>query len=75
LGQYRNTHETTVASAAISDPDYQSKAHEIMAETMKAIQLLQQEGTGIRKPDSKQLTLAFQTGFSRKCVPVKFIIN
>ena len=42
LGQYRNAHETTFAIAGISDPDCQSKAHEIMAGTMKTIQLLQQ---------------------------------
>jgi hypothetical protein len=42
LEQYRNAHETTFAIASISDPECQSKAHEIMAGTMKTIQMLQQ---------------------------------
>jgi hypothetical protein len=42
LDQYCKAHETTFAIAAITDPECQSKAHEIMAGTMKTIQLLQQ---------------------------------
>ena len=42
LDQYSNAHETTFAIAGISDPDCQAKAHEIMAGTMKTIQMLQQ---------------------------------
>jgi hypothetical protein len=42
LEQYHNAHETTFAIAGISDPECQAKAHEIMAGTMKTIQLLQQ---------------------------------
>jgi len=42
LDQYRQAHETTFAIAGITDPECQSKAHELMAGTMKTIQLLQQ---------------------------------
>jgi len=42
LDQYRQAHETTFAIAGITDPECQSKAHELMAGTMKTIKLLQQ---------------------------------
>jgi hypothetical protein len=42
LEQYHHSHELTFAIARISDPDCQSKAHELMASSMRTIALLQQ---------------------------------
>lgn len=42
LKQYHQAHETSFAISRIQDPECWSKAHEIMAGTMKTIQLLQQ---------------------------------
>ena len=42
LDRYSKAHETTFAIAGITDPECQTKAQEIMAGTMKTIQLLQQ---------------------------------
>lgn len=42
LDQYNQAHEITFAVARISDPDCQSKAHEIMASTKRTLSLLQQ---------------------------------
>ncbi len=42
LDQYSKAHETTFAIAGITDADCQAKAQEIMAGTMKTIQMLQQ---------------------------------
>jgi hypothetical protein len=42
LKQYSQAHEITFAIAGISDPDCQSKAHELMASAMRTILLLQQ---------------------------------
>lgn len=41
LDQYSKAHETTFAIAGITDPECRTKAHEIMAGTMKTIQMLQ----------------------------------
>lgn len=40
--QYHQAHELTFAIARISDPECQSKAHELMASAMRTISLLQQ---------------------------------
>ena len=42
LEQYHQAHELTFAIARISDPECQSKAHELMASAMRTISLLQQ---------------------------------
>jgi len=42
LEQYHQAHELTFAIARISDPECQSKAHELMASAMRSISLLQQ---------------------------------
>ncbi len=42
LEQYSKAHETTFALAGITDPECRTKAQEIMAGTMKTIQMLQQ---------------------------------
>jgi hypothetical protein len=42
LEQYHQAHELTFAIAGISDPECQSKAHELMASVMRTISLLQQ---------------------------------
>lgn len=42
LEQYHQAHEITFAIARISDPECQSKAHELMASAMRTISLLQQ---------------------------------
>jgi hypothetical protein len=42
LEQYSQAHELTFAIAKISDPECQSKAHELMASAMRTISLLQQ---------------------------------
>ena len=42
LEQYHQAHELTFALARISDPECQSKAHELMASAMRTISLLQQ---------------------------------
>ena len=42
LEQYHQAHELTFAIAQISDPECQSKAHELMASAMRTISLLQQ---------------------------------
>lgn len=42
LEQYHKAHELTFAIAQISDPECQSKAHELMASAMRSILLLQQ---------------------------------
>ena len=41
LEQYNKAHELTFAIAQISDPECQSKAHELMASAMRSISLLQ----------------------------------
>src|ERR1035437_3911343 len=42
LEQYHQAHELTFAIARISDPECQSKAHEVMTSAMRTISLLQQ---------------------------------
>lgn len=42
LEQYNQAHELTFAVARISDPECQSKAHELVASAMRTISLLQQ---------------------------------
>jgi hypothetical protein len=42
LEQYHHAHELTFAIAQISDPECQSKAHEVMTSAMRTISLLQQ---------------------------------
>jgi hypothetical protein len=42
LAQYQRAHELTFAIARISDPECQSKAHELIASAMRTISLLQQ---------------------------------
>jgi hypothetical protein len=42
LEQYHQAHELTFAIAGISDPECQSKAHELMASVMRTVSLLQQ---------------------------------
>ena len=42
LEQYHQAHELTFAIARISDPECQSKAHELMTSAMRTISLLQQ---------------------------------
>jgi hypothetical protein len=42
LEQYHQAHELTFAIARISDPECQSKAHDLMASAMRTISLLQQ---------------------------------
>ncbi|ABQ25921.1 hypothetical protein [Geotalea uraniireducens] len=42
LDQYHHAHEVTFAIARISDPECQTKAHELMASTMRTVSLLQQ---------------------------------
>lgn len=42
LDRYHRAHEVTFAIARISDPECQTKAHELMASTMRTVSLLQQ---------------------------------
>ena len=42
IEQYNQAHEVTFAISRISDPECQTKAHELMAATMRTIALLQQ---------------------------------
>lgn len=42
LEQYSQAHETTYAISRITDPEYQSKANELISGTMKIFQLLQE---------------------------------
>jgi hypothetical protein len=65
LEQYHQAHELTFAIAKISDPECQSKAHELMASAMRTISLLQQgyipmDETEFNLEGAKQMEQAVQ---------------
>jgi hypothetical protein len=65
LEKYHQAHELTFAIAKISDPECQSKAHELMASAMRTISLLQQgyipmDETEFNLEGAKQMEQAVQ---------------